>query len=149
MPSQVFKLSGVSRAEDSFRQAFQRLKIDRPERLPKGTPISQNNVAKEAGCVPSALRKSRFPSLIAEIQRFVEDQVKISPVSPRQTMLSQRQRNRSLKDAIVALKIERDHAFSLLLEADAKILELALDNSTLQARLHVQNVFPIASNHKK
>lgn len=149
MSSPVFKISGASRAEDSFREAFSRLKKDAPQRLAKGTPISQNNVAKEAGCVPSALRKSRFPSLIAEIQRFVEDQVKIAPVSPRQTMLGQRRRNRSLKEEIVAVKIERDHALSLLLEADGKILELLLDNSTLQARLHDQNVFPITLIMKK
>jgi hypothetical protein len=41
-------------AELSFRQSFERLKTDEPIRLPKGTPVSQNNVAKEADVDPRA-----------------------------------------------------------------------------------------------
>jgi len=55
-------------AEANFRRAFERLKAGAPKVLPLGTPVSQNNVAKEAGCDSSALRKSRFPCLVAEIQ---------------------------------------------------------------------------------
>jgi len=49
-------------AGDLYRAAFERLKNNKPERLPKGTPVSQNNVAKEAGSDPSALKKRAFPS---------------------------------------------------------------------------------------
>ena len=59
-------------AGEQYRAAFERLKSNKPERLPKGTPVSQNNVAKEAGSDPSALKKARFPLLIAEIQKYVE-----------------------------------------------------------------------------
>lgn len=59
-------------AEDMFREAFERLKSNRPLILPRGTPLSQNNVAKEAGRDPSALKKSRYPLLVLEIQEFIE-----------------------------------------------------------------------------
>lgn len=136
-------IPSIGCAEQRFRDAFIRLKTDKPEQLSKGTFVSQNNVAKEAGCVASALRKARFPSLIAEIQRWVEEHTPLAIVSPRQAMLSQRSRNRSLKERIEALKIERDHALSLLVEADGKILELMLENASLQAKLPESNLSSI------
>jgi hypothetical protein len=135
--------STVRRAEKSFREAFERLKRGKPERLAKGTPVSQNNIAKEAGCDPSALRKSRYPSLVAEIQRWVEDNSTDQPPSPRQTLLAQRSRNRSLRDKLEVLKAQRDHALSLLVEADAKILDLTIENTRLQALTAPSNVTPI------
>lgn len=135
------------RAETAFREAFDRLKRGKPAILAKGTPVSQNNVAKEAGCDPSALRKSRFPSLIAEIQQWVAEHASDRPESPRQKILVQRSRNRSLREKIESLKAERDHALSLLVEADAKILDLTMENMRLQAHLESlqppSNVTPI------
>lgn len=131
------------RAESAFREAFDRLKRGKPDRLQKNTPVSQNNVAKEAGCDPSALRKSRFPSLIAEIQRWITEHAPDAPKSQRQTMLAQRGRHRTLREKIEALKAERDHAFSLLVEADAKILDLTLENIRLQSHLPPSNVTPM------
>ena len=51
-------------AEQHFRQTFERLKVNRPKALPKDTLVSQNNVAQEASCDLTALRKSRFPTLV-------------------------------------------------------------------------------------
>jgi len=134
MSSQTDQSRRPSRAEHEFRDAFDRLKRDRPQNLSKGTPVSQNNVAKEAGCDPSALRKSRYPSLIEEIQRWIQSRApEVSP-SPRQTVLAQRKRNRTLKQRINDLKAQRDSLASLLVEADAKILELTLENARLQSR---------------
>jgi hypothetical protein len=42
------------------------------------------------------------------------------------------------------LKAERDHPFSLLVEADAKIVDLLHDNAELQANVAKPNVTPIA-----
>lgn len=67
----IIRSKRISAAEQ-YRAAFERLKNNKPERLPKGTLVSQNNVAKEAGSDPSALKKTRFPLLIAEIQMYVE-----------------------------------------------------------------------------
>lgn len=134
------------RAEDAFRDAFERLKRKQSVRLPKNTPISQNNVAKEAGCDPSALRKSRFPSLIAEIQRWIVENPADTPSSPRQTMLAQRRRNRTLRDKIEILTLERDNALSLLVEADAKIIELTLENLELKSKHPDQTVTSLQKN---
>jgi hypothetical protein len=59
-------------AEMRFRDAFRRLRNGEPKIMPHGTAVSQNNVAREAGCDPSALRKSRFPALVREIQAYVD-----------------------------------------------------------------------------
>lgn len=149
MPSNINRDSPMGRAEQSFREAFERLKLGKPNRLSKGAPVSQNNVAKEAGCVPSALRKSRFPSLVAEIQRWVEEHSAKATISKRQTMLVQRNRNRSLKEMMERLKAERDCALSLLVEADMKILELMQENAALKAKLPESNVVSIYGKQSK
>ena len=58
----------MSKAEALFREAFERLKANNPINVQVGTKISQNNVAKEAGKHPTALKKDRFPVLFLEIQ---------------------------------------------------------------------------------
>lgn len=121
-------------AEQRFRQAFERLKAGAPRVLKRGTPVSQNNVAKEAGCDPSALRKTRFPALVREIQAFVELHHTEDP-SKRQTASKQRQARRSamarLEDAIK----QRDAAQSMLLSANRRIIELSQKVQFLQQRL--------------
>jgi hypothetical protein len=149
MSSELVNSSPTGRAEQAFREAFARLKSRRPDLLPKGTLVSQNNVAKEAGCVPSALRKSRFPSLVGEIQRWVKEHADDGPISTRQTVLAQRSRNRSLKERIEEVTAERDHALSLLVEADAKILELMLENASLQALRAQSNVSSLHDQQSK
>lgn len=125
----------LGRAEVSFRDAFDRLKRRTPLRLPTNAPVTQNNVAREAGCDPSALRKSRFPSLIDEIQHWIEMHRSVTPTSAHQTQLTRRTKNRSLREQIRQLRMQRDHAASLLVEADNKILDLTLENARLQALL--------------
>ena len=58
--------------DEQYRAAFEWLKSNKPARLPKGVPVSQNNAAKEAGSYSSALKEARYPLLIAEIQLYVE-----------------------------------------------------------------------------
>jgi hypothetical protein len=130
----------VSNAETAFREAFERLQRNRPETLVKNSVVSQNNVAKEAGCDPSALRKSRYPTLVAEIQLWLETNRPQAPLSSRQTLISQRKRNRSLKERIGDMKAQRDSLASLLVEADAKILELTLENARLRSEVPSHNV---------
>ena len=104
----------------------------------------------EAGCDTSALRKSRYPSLIAEIQRWVDEHGVDKPSSPRQALLAQRSSNRSLREKIEALKAQRDHALSLLGEAEARILDLTMENARLQAWQPRSNVTPIlGSKHER
>lgn len=141
MSSKIFESRKVSKAELKFRDAFQRLKLGRPDILPKGTPISQNNVAKEAGVDPSALRRVRFPELVSDIQAWIDAHRDEAPQnSPRQMMLAQRSRNRDLKEKVKALEEQRDRALGQLLDAQSCILELTLENQRLRAKLPESNV---------
>ncbi|MDH0896711.1 MULTISPECIES: hypothetical protein [unclassified Pseudomonas] len=135
----------ISRAEAAFREAFDRLKTNQPELLPKSSPVSQNNVAREAGLDPSALKKARYPGLIAEIQLWIEQYGNEKPMSARQKELSRKQHSQDLKDRIHALQAQRDNLLSLLAEADAKILELTSKNEKLELALPANNIAPLFS----
>lgn len=131
----------ISKAEIRFLEAFDRLKLNKPEILPKGTPVSQNNVAKEAGVDPSALRSSRYPEITESIKKWVdENQDKLCQKSQRQRNLAQRSRNRELREQISDLKEQRDNAFSRLIEAQRQIIELTIENDNLKSRLPLANV---------
>lgn len=128
--------SSPNNAEQRFREAFERLKLGVPQVLPKGTHVSQNNVAKEAGCDdPSALRKSRFPLLVIAIQEWVAAHKGEQQPSERQHLLKQRRKNRDTRETIADLKKQRDMAASLLADADLRILELTAKVADLQAEL--------------
>lgn len=129
----------ASSAEQRFRDAFERLKLGIPRVLPKGTPISQNNVAKEAGCDPSALRKARFPLLVLSIQEWVESHKSDQQPSERQRLLKQRSKNRDMRETVADLKRQRDIAAGMLADADLRIVELTEKLADVQARLeHIQ-----------
>lgn len=127
-------------AERRFWDAFERLKNGSPIVMPKGTPVSQNNVAREAGCDPSALKKKRHPLLVAEIQTYTLDLSQ--QLKPLKTRVTSRRRTeaKGLRDEIEDLKKERDLALSLLAEADNKIFDLTIENSRLQALRPKTNV---------
>ena len=126
----------VSKAEIRFLEAFERLKSNNPEILPKGTPVTQNNVAKEASVNPSALRSSRYPELAQQIQNWIEDNKENSvQKSSRQMMLAQRSKNRELREQITSLQEQRDKALSMLVETQREIVSLTLENERLKARL--------------
>lgn len=138
----IIRSKRISAAEQ-YRAAFERLKNNKPERLPKGTLVSQNNVAKEAGSDPSALKKTRFPLLIAEIQMYVESYSKGHQPSGRQLNLLARKKNRGLRERIGEIKQQRDHLASLLSEADATIIELYDRIAELERQLPATNVLLI------
>jgi hypothetical protein len=141
MSSKTLEPKKISKAELKFRDAFERLKLGKLNILPKGTPLSQNNVAKEAGVDPSALRRARFPELVTEIQDWIEThKADQTQKSPRQMMLAQRSRSRDLKEKNNALEEQRDIAMSKLLDAQARIVELTLENQRLRAQLPESNI---------
>ena len=121
-------------AEQRFRQAFERLKADKPKVTKPGTPVSQNNVAKEAGCDPSALRKTRFPSLIREIQSYVEISQQERP-SNRQVQIKQRKTRATLKDRLIEVAAQRDDAQSQLASAFRRIVELTRELKIAEMQL--------------
>jgi len=117
-------------------EAFERLKINKPEIVPKGTPVSQNNVAKEAGVDPSALRSSRYPVITKSIKTWIaENSNKSHQKSQRQKNIIQRSRNKDLKEQIRDLKEQRDNALSKILDAQRQIVELTRENKSLRLRL--------------
>lgn len=125
--------STIDTAEQRYRAAFERLKADRPQVLPSGTPVSQNNVAKEAGTDPTALKKARYPTLIREIQAWVE-------INGQQNAakLERQKRRRAKEDSSAKIKRlteERDNAQSQLVSSHRLVLELLQKNAALQARL--------------
>ncbi|MGO2301110.1 hypothetical protein ACT3QO_04460 [Psychrobacter sp. AOP7-D1-15] len=124
------------RAEIRFLEAFERLKVGKPELLPKGTSVTQNNVAKEAGVNPSALRRSRYPDLVDKIQSWIdENKDNSSQQSTRQKSLAKTAKNRSLKQQLDDIKMQNDIALSKLMEAERMIIELTLENERLKSRL--------------
>lgn len=139
MSSTKFDPGPTGRAEQKFREAFDRLLSGKPQLLPKGSRISQNNVAKEAGVDPSALRRVRFPKLVEEIQRWIEANESSQP-SPRQQLLAQRSKARGLRDQLDALRTQRDDALSKLVTAEARIVSLTAENERLQALLPAKKV---------
>lgn len=120
MPSNHKKMS---KAELNFYEAFMRLQENKPILLPKGTLVSQNNVAKEAGVDPSALRKSRYPELVNKIQQWIEENYQEDRPKKKHN-LSASNKVAELHEKIKVLTFQRDQATSKLLEAQLKILEL-------------------------
>ncbi|CAM8798752.1 KfrA N-terminal DNA-binding domain-containing protein [Burkholderia pseudomallei] len=121
-------------AEQRFRSAFERLKADEPQLLPRGTPVSQNNVAKEAGTDPTALKKVRYPALIREIQAWVEINGQEKAVQ-RERQDRRRRARDDLAAKVRKLEDQRDHAQAQLLNAERMVLELLQEKACLQGRL--------------
>ena len=120
-------------AEERFRQAFERLKAGDTKVLERGAHVSQNNVAKEAGVDPSALKKARFPALIREIQAYLEIRGPNDESSSRkaaQKKIAKRSMEQRLNDTVR----QRDMAQSVLASAQLRIVELVLENK----RLHIE-----------
>ena len=140
-------------AEQRFRDAFARLKNGTTIVLPVGAPVSQNNVAKEAGCDPSALRKARYPDLINEIQLYVQAFLDHRPPSERQEVLKKRRKNRSIREAKRDSDQQRDALASQLLCANATIVELTrrlVDaESKLEALVPKAKRIPLATRNPK
>lgn len=94
--------------------------------LELGSKVSQNNVAREAGCDPSALKKSRFPTLVAEIQACALKNGDASEASDARSHPNVQSCPRcSRKDQLSQVTLQRDAAMSALVLADTRVLELA------------------------
>lgn len=124
----------IETAEQRFKAAFIRLKESKPLVLPKGTPVSQNNVAKEAGADPSALRKSRYPALIREIQAYFE-LMGAQHAKEKQRRERQQEKRETLKEQVKTLTKQRDQSQSELVSAHRIILNLLQQNAVLQAAI--------------
>jgi hypothetical protein len=122
-------------AEQRYRAAFERLKAGTPEILPAGTPVSQNNIAKEAGADPSALRKTRYPALIREVQAW-ESAEKQEQEAKRLRRTRQNEARQSEKARLKTVLVQRDQAQSKLVRAHCLVLELRQEIAILRAKLN-------------
>ena len=113
--------------ERIFREAFERLKAGKPEILPPGAPLTQSNVAREARRNPCALAKHRYPHLISEIQHWIKRLANDDQLSKAQATLNARRRDLEL------IKIQRDLALSMLVDSDARMLQLTRELEHLRA----------------
>jgi chromosome segregation ATPase len=121
-------------AEVRFRQAFERLKSGQPKVVETGAAVTQNNVAREAGCDPSALKKARFPALIREIQAYVElhkGEGHLAAQKAKRRRVAKRSLEERLEDAIR----QRDQAQSILASANLRIVELTEEVQNLQRKV--------------
>ena len=113
----------MSKAEKIFREAFERLKSNIPINVPKDTTVSQNNVAKEAGKHPTALKKDRFPILVLEIQDYLKQKEADTDAIANKKEL---RKKRTLEERYVACKKERDRLASIC-EAELNYIEQLQD----------------------
>lgn len=118
MPSSK-KLS--SPAELRYRASFERLKANKPQILSPNSPVTQNNVAREAGQDPSALKKVRFPELIRDIQTWINERQDPTTISSERKA----PQKKDYRDKYKKMREQRDKALQLLVEADALILQLS------------------------
>ncbi len=110
-------------AEHRYRMAFDRLKAGRPEVLPVGSPVTQNNVAREAGKKdPSCFKSNRYPILVAEIQSYVRAQNDSQQIKCKQAKKSANKR--SLKKQLQDCKAERDKLQSLVASYEDLVQQL-------------------------
>ena len=130
MPSQIVQAPS---AEDRFRQAFERLKVDEPKLLKSGTPVTQNNVAREASCDPSALKKARFPVLIRQIQAYIELHQNDHHFTGKNS--KKRAANRTTQKRLEDAIRQRDQAQSILASANIRIIELSEEVQSLLRQL--------------
>lgn len=113
----------MSKAEADFRCAFNRLKAGEPINVPVGTPVTQNNVAREAGRDPSALKKARYPQLIKDIQDFISSR-SLDAKADLDGLLPTSSDYQQLVEQLEALTLERDMLLSKLFAANERILIL-------------------------
>ncbi|MFZ6638550.1 hypothetical protein ACO0LL_02360 [Undibacterium sp. TC4M20W] len=112
--------------EKIFQMAFERLVNGIPEILPVGSAVTQNNVAREAGHTPSALRKERFPALIKKIQIYVASSKRNACEEGKTT---------SKKDAPAQGHIREERLNVLEAESTNKLLSLLVEVSELRAHI--------------
>lgn len=134
-------------AEQEYRDAWQRIKEGKPIRIPVGSPATLANIAREAGKDPSALKRSRFPSLVHEIE--IDNQLIAElPAYVDRSLSSQlkgaRNENRRILLDMDVLRAERDALKSQVLN-----LQLALLERSQQLDVYIGPISVSSLDHHK
>ena len=122
-------------AESRFRAALSRIVAGSTERIEEGSQITQNNVAREAGVYPSALRSSRYPQLVRDIQQAAVSQNDARKHSSSPLARPHGKERRSEKQRYLDMKNQRDQAAAQLVSADTEVLRLMLRVRDLERRI--------------
>ena len=126
-------MNNPSRAEIRFLEAFERLKSGEPNLLPKGSAVTKNNVAREAGVDPSALRADRFPDVVSAILQWKEANRKEHKSDGEAREATQHRHNKRLRHRIQAdALVQRDEALSKLADAELAIVKLTNEIARLR-----------------
>ncbi|QXI32034.1 hypothetical protein [Pseudomonas promysalinigenes] len=115
-------------AEAEYRKAFRRIVEGKAVRVEKGSKPTLANIAREVGRDPSALKKSRYPTFVAEVEAYVESCGSV--LEPRDRSLSTqlasaRAENKALRQRCAILTDERDAAQSKVLNLQMSLVEKA------------------------
>ncbi len=94
-----------------------------------GAAVTQNNVAREAGRDPSALKKDRYPLLILEVQAYITSKSEQKRSSKRTTD----NRARTDKQKIADYRKQIDRLSSIVAAQNSTIEELLDEIERLKA----------------
>jgi len=115
-------------AEIEYRKAFRRIVEGKAMRVDKMAPPNLANIAREAGKDPSALKKSRYPIFISEVESFNNN---VSSAGERidrslsAQLKAARSENRKLRESYEQLTIERDESHSRVLNLQLALVEMS------------------------
>ena len=111
-------MSRPKSVEKKLFEAFERLKSNNPENMPKETKVTMSNVANEAGIIPNAFRKERYPELHREVRAWIE----IVNSSPQNKRSNQKMKRESDSKTIKRLKSRNQKLLSQL-NSQTQIIE--------------------------
>ncbi len=117
-------------AEVEYRKAFNRIIEGKAVRVDKTASPTLANIAREAGKDPSALKKSRYPGFISEVESFNQVSGSVKDETDRSLtaqLKSARQENKRLREEYELLSIERDQSHSRVLNLQQAIVELSFE----------------------
>lgn len=117
-------------AEVEYRKAFKRIIEGKAVRVDKTASPTLANIAREAGKDPSALKKSRYPGFIGEVESFNEIASSVREEADRSLtaqLKSARQENKRLREDYELLIVERDQSHSRVLNLQQAIVELSFE----------------------
>jgi len=127
-------------AESKFRAALARIIDGSALNVERNARITQNNVAREAGVDPSALRASRYPALVMEIRDLADiARADVGRMGHKPHRPGSEER-RNEKQRYQDMKRQRDHAAALLASADSEVLRLMLRVRDLER--HIEETSP-------
>lgn len=115
-------------ALELFSDAFERLKQNKPVNIPLGSPITQNNIAREAGRDPSALRAERYPELLQKIQTYIHS----SKEQTERNGKSSKNRSRNIEKRLRDCMKQREQLLSVCHSQQIYIEELLDEISRLK-----------------